>query len=187
MQHRLVKGFFDDSEQAQKAVEQLRAADFRAGDIYLVNTREIEDKQLDVQSQTTTLRLKTRSPGRFMAVYALVGLLLGGVFGAAALHIWPWVSHLLRHDHLSIVICAVLGLMFATIIGALFNVDAINADTAEIDGLLFPGLICICVEPEDPSTLAQAKSILSNAGGKNVATTHDAAGKMGRLKTFQFE
>lgn len=177
--HALVASFSQPAQAAQ-AVQALCRSDFRAGDIYVNNTpRGKSDKD------TKTLRVLSRAPGKYIAFYAGAGALIGFGEGLFFINRVGFVQSFLLNHHLLIIASgALLGMMFATIFGALLHSDQENPEYKELEGSIQNGDIEVCLELDDQSLITRGKMIFEYYDANQViVTSHPPA--PGRMETHQ--
>lgn len=177
--HALVASFSQPAQAAQ-AVQALCRSEFRAGDIYVNNTaRGKSDKD------TKTLRVLSRAPGKYIAFYAGAGALIGFGEGIFFINRAGFVQSFLMNHHILIIASgALLGMMFATVFGALLHAGEEIPDYKELEGPIKKGDIEVCVEVDDQALITRGKMIFEYYDANQViVTSHPPA--PGRLETHQ--
>lgn len=164
--HALVASFSQPAQAAQ-AVQALCRSEFRAGDIYVNNTPRGKSPR-----NTKRLRVLSRAPRKYIIFYAAAGALIGFGEGLFCINRTGFIQDFLLNQHMLIIASgALLGMMLATVFGALLHSNEECPEYQELEGPIQKGDIEVCVETDDQSLLTRGKMIFEYYDANQVMIT----------------
>jgi outer membrane lipoprotein SlyB len=170
-----VVGIFDNPEQAERAVAELRSAGFGENDVSLVRRRNEGEGALANVSAGPHARETHWEEGA--ATGAMAGGVTGGLVGMVlAAGILPGVGAVLVGGPLTALLFgATTGAMAGGVIGALIGLGVPEKEAVQLHDLLREGRTLVAVRAED--RYSEALAILSAHGGHDLERMAESAGR----------
>jgi hypothetical protein len=175
MAHTAVYGIYSSRQDAETAIDQMRASGFRAGDISVLFPDNQGTKDIGHEKHT-------KAPERATAGAAIAGVAggaLGWLVGAGALAI-PGVGPFIAAGP---ILAALAGLGAGTVVGgltgALIGAGIPEYEAKRYEGRIRRGGILLSVHCEDDLMIGRAKKLLKHTGAEDVAAAEEGRVKGG--------
>ena len=166
-----VFGIFRTRDQVERAIDNLRIAEFRAADISVLLPENVGNKELGTEKSTKS----PEGAATGGATGAIAGGVLGWLAGIGALAI-PGIGPFIAAGPIMAALAGMgAGAVLGGATGALVGIGIPEYEVKRYEGLVRTGGILISVHCDDSKWTDRAKKLLESQGAEDLSSTGEAS------------